>query len=288
MVPDVVFKVVHERFVVGEDPIVVDIIAVTIRIFKSIRAVQGVHPSPGGVPSAQAAGFPTVGEAVAIGIDVVGVRCRPLLRRSGGLSVGLEQLTVGSEVTNDRPLVLAEVGETVTVRIPECVIGSQRVKGPVVASGERGAHPAAMLDFPTVGHPIAVRVGICRIGGCVDVGDTEVGCIGRLACGIVAYIHHLNGVVAPKVARFEKETEVFRTVTQAVTVGVTLPWVRGVVSIGCGGNIAEFVKIGPQPFQVHVTRLVEVQTVAVRIVKRIPGIGGIQPVDDFPSIGHAV
>ena len=87
---------------------------------------------------------------------------------------------------------------------------------------------------------------------------------------------------------FIEEAVVFCTITHAVSVGVALSRVGGIVALGREFRVPELVKIGPQSLQIHVAGLVEVKTVSVVVVECIPRVRGVQAVDDLPSIGHAV
>ena len=117
-------------------------------------------------------------------------------------------------------MVLAEVWQSVAVGVPVCVLCTKRVKAPVVATREGVTHPSSMLDLPTVGHTVPVRVGVGGVGAGVDVGERQIGGVGYFALGTVAEVIHLNGIIAPEVALLEEEAVVFRAVANPVPVGV--------------------------------------------------------------------
>ena len=283
-----VFEVVDERLVSGENAVVIDIVAITVWILKGIGAVERVDTEAGRVPGAQALGFPAVGQGITVGVDEVGICDGPRFNRLRGLAVIFEQIPVQPHHANNRPLVFAQVWQTVAVGIPVGIVGSQRVKAPVVPTGEGIANPSTMLNFPAVGHAVAVRVGVGRVRRRVDVGQREVRGIGCLAFVAVADVLHLYRVIAPKRALFVEETVVFRTVAHAVAVGIADARIGGVVPFRREFDVTIFVKVGPQPLKVHVAGLVQIKAVGVVVKQRIPGVGRVQAVDDFPTVGHAV
>ena len=81
---NVVFEVVDERLVSGENAVMIDIVPVTVWILKGIGAVERVDTEAGRVPGAQALGLPPVGEGIAVGIDEVRVCDGPRFDRLRG------------------------------------------------------------------------------------------------------------------------------------------------------------------------------------------------------------
>ena len=63
------------------------------------------------------------------------------------------------------PLILAEICQTIPISVFVRIIRVIRVQSPVVSPGINVPYPSPMLYFPSVRHPIAIRVGIGRIGG---------------------------------------------------------------------------------------------------------------------------
>ena len=283
-----VFEVVDERLVSGENAVVIDIVPITVWILKGIGAVERVDTEAGRIPGAQALGLPAVGEGIAVGIDEVRVCDGPRFDRLRGFAVIFEQIPVQPHHANNRPLVFAQVWQTVAVGIPIGIVGSQRVKAPIVSTGEGIANPSAMLNFPAIGHAVAIRVRVGRVGRCVDVGQREVRGVGSLAFVAVADVLHLYRVIAPKRALFVEEAVVFGTVAHAVAVGVADARIGGVVPFRREFDVTIFVKVGPQPLEVHVAGLVQIKAVGIVVKERIPRVGRVQTVDDFPPVGHAV
>ena len=142
-------------------------------------------------------------------------------------------------------MVFAEIWKTVPISVPVCILRPQRIKAPIVASGERGSDPTAVLEFPPIGHAIAVGICIGRVGCDVNVGHGKVSRIGRTACSIIANVDQLDGVVAPKRGLFEEEAEVFSTVAHPVAVGIANTGIGRIVPLWGEFCVAELVKIGP-------------------------------------------
>ncbi len=185
-------------------------------------------------------------------------------------------------------MVFAKVGEAVTVSIPVGVVGTEWVKAPVVSTREGITHPSAVLNLPPVRHAVPIRIRVRGVGGGVNVGQGEVGGVGCFAFGAVAHVRHLHRVIAPKCALFVEEPVVFRTVANAIAVGVPKTWVSGVVAFRREFDVAVFVEVGPQPLEVHVAGLIQVQAVSIVVEQRIPRVGGVQSVDHLPTVRHPI
>ena len=145
-----------------------------------------------------------------------------------------------------------------------------------------------MLNLPAVRHTIAIGVRVRGVGGSVNVGQREVSGVGGFTFCTVTHVLHLHRVVAPERALFVEETVVLRTVPYAITVGVAHARVGGIVAFGREFDVAVFVKVGPQTLKVHVTGLVQIQTVGVIVKQRVPRIGWVQSVNNLPTVRHAI
>ena len=145
-----------------------------------------------------------------------------------------------------------------------------------------------MLYFPSIGHAVAVGIGVGGVGRIVNVGHGEIGGIGRSPLCFVADIGHLNGVITPEIALFKEEPVVFRSITYAIAVGIALPGIGGVVTFRRQFRVSEFVEIGPKPFEIHITGLVKIKSVGIVVIQRIPRVRWVEPVHNFPTIGHTV
>ncbi len=185
-------------------------------------------------------------------------------------------------------MVFAEVGKAVAVGIPVGVVGPERVEAPVVSTREGVTHPPAVLNLPSVWHAIAIGVRVRRIGGGVNVGQCEVSGVGGFALCTVTDVLHLHRVITPKRALFVEEAVVLRTVSYAITVGVSHAWIGCIVAFRGEFDVAVLVKVGPQSLKVHVAGLVQVQAVGVVVEQRIPRIGWVQSVNHLPTVRHPI
>ena len=79
----------------------------------------------------------------------------------------------------------------------------------------------------------------------------------------------------------------FCAVRCSVHVGVRVRWIGAVVPIVRDGDVSVLVEVGPQSV---VSKAVEVlvKTVAIGIQYCVPRIGGVEAMDEFPAVGHAV
>ena len=166
-----VFEVVDEGLILRKNTVMVNVVAISIGIFKRIRTVQRVNSKTGRIPRAEAFGFPSIGQSVAVRINQIGVSNRPVLGCFGGLTVILEQVPVDTHKADNGPLVFAEVWQPIAISIPVCIVCTKGIKTPIISSSERVTNPTSMLYFPSIRHAITVCIWIGWVGGSVDVGE---------------------------------------------------------------------------------------------------------------------
>ena len=217
---DVELEPIHVGLPWFEHAVKVHVETVTVRIFETVAAVERVHAHTPRIIGAKTASFPAVGHGVAIRVRIVWIGFEPCLRRLRRFTVGVHHVAPKRQVAHDAPLVLANVGQSVSVCIPQRIVRTHRVKGPIVAAVKGRAHPTPVLDFPTVRHPVAVGIWIGGVRGRIGRCVVDVGLVGRRTHGTVAAVGHLEVVVAPQGGGGQVEGMHFGAVRCSVHVGV--------------------------------------------------------------------